>query len=119
MRSLIRALSDGLSPDVFPPFTLENLGKLPPDAVKQAIEERLFSQVRAITGSVEAGRVTGMLLEADNEVLLGLLGDTSALRDRVEEARSEWSTYSEAEVERLKHFVGEEGGPSSSFSVPS
>ena len=60
-----------------------------------------------------------MLLEIGNEELLGLLGDPSALRERVEEARNEWCTFSEAEAERLRHFIGEEGGPSSSISDPS
>lgn len=66
-----------------------HLARLEPKDQKQAIGEHLYPKVMQIAGSEDkAGKITGMLLELDNEDLLSIL-DTGAhtlLREKVDEA---------------------------------
>ncbi|CAK0857479.1 unnamed protein product, partial [Prorocentrum cordatum] len=68
-----------------PPLTREALAALPPQAQKQQLGERLFSLSFRYRPDI-AGKVTGMMLELDNNEILGLLQDEVRLRRKIDEA---------------------------------
>lgn len=61
------------------------LAAQPEKMQKQMIGERLFPLVQA-RDRVNAGKITGMLLEMDNGELIGLLESKKALEDKIKEA---------------------------------
>jgi len=64
------------------------LASASPEERKQILGESLFPRIRAVE-PVQAGKITGMLLESlEPQELLGLLDSPEALQDKVEEARS-------------------------------
>lgn len=54
--------------------------------------EALYPRIHAINPQL-AGKITGMLLEMDNNELLNLIKDDSALRNKVDEALSVYDEY--------------------------
>ncbi|KAF3914296.1 Nucleolin [Dactylellina cionopaga] len=71
---------------------LANLNSLPPQQQKQLLGEALYPRIHAINPQL-AGKITGMLLEMDNNELLNLTKDDSALRNKVDEALSVYDEY--------------------------
>ncbi|KAK6345057.1 Protein phosphatase PP2A regulatory subunit B [Orbilia javanica] len=71
---------------------LANLNNLPPQQQKQVLGEALYPRIHAINPQL-AGKITGMLLEMDNNELLNLIKDDSALRNKVDEALSVYDEY--------------------------
>lgn len=67
------------------PLTIKALAAAPEDTRKQMIGERLFPLIKA-QQPVNAGKITGMLLEMDNGELLHLLESSAALKEKVDEA---------------------------------
>jgi polyadenylate-binding protein len=59
---------------------------------KQFLGEALFPKVSGINAEL-AGKITGMLLEMDNNELLNLLQDDNSLRLKVEEAMAVYDDY--------------------------
>lgn len=68
-------------------LTLSNLSNLPHEEQKRVLGEQLFPRVSK-THEEDAGKITGMLLELDNALLLELLESPAALDEKVEEAVS-------------------------------
>ncbi|KAF3939864.1 Nucleolin [Dactylella cylindrospora] len=75
-----------------PSNQLANLSGLPPQQQKQLLGEALYPRIHAINPQL-AGKITGMLLEMDNNELLSLIEDDSALRNKVDEALSVYDEY--------------------------
>lgn len=73
-------------PVPLPPVTREILQSLPPPLQKQIIGERLFPLVARQVPQF-AGKLTGMLLELDNGILVDLLHSELRLRQTVGEAQ--------------------------------
>jgi len=83
---------------------------------KQIIGENLFPKIQAIHPEL-AGKITGMLLEMDNNELIGLFEDDNALNAKVQEALAVYDEYvksqnqsatGEAEAEKPKEEKAEE-----------
>ena len=72
-------------PDEEAPLLLADLDAVPQDQQKQMIGERLHSLVQAQQPEL-AGKITGMLLELDNSVLLLLLDSPESLAEKISEA---------------------------------
>jgi len=68
-----------------PPLSKDHLSALPPQAQKQHLGERLFAMSCRYRPDI-AGKVTGMMLELDNNEILGLLSDEVRLRRKIDEA---------------------------------
>ncbi|KAK4625642.1 Polyadenylate-binding protein, cytoplasmic and nuclear [Fulvia fulva] len=68
------------------------LGQAPPAQQKQMLGEALYPKIHAQQPEL-AGKITGMLLEMDNEELIGLTGDDNALREKVQEALNVYDEY--------------------------
>lgn len=64
------------------------LARIPAQDQKQLIGEKLYPLVQEFCDETEAGKVTGMILELENEELLALLENTSQIRDKVLEAKN-------------------------------
>merc|ERR1712157_700432 len=67
----------------------QQMGRMEKGDQKQAIGELLYPKVKSLVMSDDrAGKITGMLLELDNEDLLSILEPAAAknLRDKVNEA---------------------------------
>jgi len=58
---------------------------MPPEEQKRVLGEQLFPMIHAICHD-EAGKVTGMLLELDVELLLELIENPTTLDEKVNEA---------------------------------
>jgi polyadenylate-binding protein len=59
---------------------------------KQILGENLFPKIQAIQPEL-AGKITGMLLEMDNNELVNLLDDEAALLAKVNEAMAVYDEY--------------------------
>lgn len=75
-------------PGVRPPLTREMLAQMPPQFQKQHLGERLFPLIRGLLRdrSDMAAKVTGMMLELDNLLLVDLLDNEKALQKKINEA---------------------------------
>jgi len=80
------ALSPSAAPR--PPLTKELLAQMPPTFQKQHLGERLFPLIRGLLKDRAdmAAKVTGMMLELDNLLLVNLLDNEKSLRDKINEA---------------------------------
>jgi len=65
--------------------TIAMLASAPEESKKQILGERLFPMIEATQGK-RAGKITGMLLEMDNNELINLLESKTALQEKIEEA---------------------------------
>jgi polyadenylate-binding protein len=72
---------------------LAAISNLPPMEQKQAIGEMLYMRI-VVTQPEQAGKITGMLLEMDNQELIGLVNDAEALSLKVNEALNVLREYS-------------------------
>jgi polyadenylate-binding protein len=63
-----------------------------PGQQKQMLGEALYPKIAAMQPEL-AGKITGMLLEMDNQELIALTTDDSALQAKVEEAMSVYDDY--------------------------
>jgi len=63
------------------------LARVPQDEQKQLIGEKLYPLVKEYCGEEDAGKVTGMILELENEELLTLIDKPGMVRDKVNEAK--------------------------------
>ncbi|KAK5652763.1 hypothetical protein OQA88_9616 [Cercophora sp. LCS_1] len=63
-----------------------------PQQQKQILGENLFPKIQALQPDL-AGKITGMLLEMDNNELVNLYDDEEALRAKVNEAMSVYEDY--------------------------
>ncbi|KJX99373.1 hypothetical protein TI39_contig361g00012 [Zymoseptoria brevis] len=72
---------------------------------KQMLGEALYPKIHAQQPEL-AGKITGMLLEMDNEELLNLTGNDQALREKVDEALTVYDEY----LKNHSGPSGEEGG---------
>lgn len=64
----------------------------PPPQQKQILGEAIFPKISAIQPDL-AGKITGMLLEMDNQELINLIDDEAALRAKVDEAMNVYDEY--------------------------
>ena len=76
---------------------IRKLAKLSDEERTQMIGETLFPKVKAID-EVQAGKITGMLLEMDNSELLMLLDSEEALKTKVHEAREVLAQYQQQQA---------------------
>ncbi|KAI9761771.1 MAG: Fructose-1,6-bisphosphatase [Chaenotheca gracillima] len=83
------------------------LAGAPPAQQKQLLGEALYPKIHQHEPKL-AGKITGMLLEMDNQELLGLIEDDGALRAKVDEALSVYDDYMKNKGE------GEEAPPDTS-----
>ena len=68
------------------PLTQQMLNHInTPAEKKRLIGERLFPKIQVVEPRL-AGKITGMLLEMDNKILLTLLNDNTALHSKINEA---------------------------------
>ncbi|RKF57667.1 Polyadenylate-binding protein, cytoplasmic and nuclear [Golovinomyces cichoracearum] len=68
------------------------LGSMPPPQQKQILGEALFPKIQAMQPEL-AGKITGMLLEMENQELVNLIEDEAALRSKVDEALVVYDEY--------------------------
>ncbi|KAL3423778.1 Polyadenylate-binding protein, cytoplasmic and nuclear 2 [Phlyctema vagabunda] len=68
------------------------LANVAPTQQKQLLGEALFPKIQAMQPEL-AGKITGMLLEMDNQELVNLVEDESALRAKVDEALTVYDEY--------------------------
>jgi len=71
---------------------LAQLNAAPPQQQKQMLGEALYPKIHAQQPEL-AGKITGMLLEMDNEELISLTNNDQALREKVEEALTVYDEY--------------------------
>ncbi|KAK2599681.1 hypothetical protein N8I77_011414 [Diaporthe amygdali] len=64
----------------------------PPPQQKQILGEAIFPKISNLQPEL-AGKITGMLLEMDNQELINLIDDDSALRAKVDEAMNVYDEY--------------------------
>jgi len=62
------------------------LAQAAPSEQKQMLGERMYPLVQDQVGAEQAGKVTGMLLEIDNNELLSMLEDNELLTEKIKEA---------------------------------
>ncbi|XXG95839.1 Protein phosphatase PP2A regulatory subunit B [Hypoxylon texense] len=67
-----------------------------PGQQKQMLGELIFPKIQAIQPEL-AGKITGMLLEMDNQELVNLIEDDGALRAKVDEAMAVYDEYVKAQ----------------------
>jgi len=67
------------------PLTASMLAAAPPQEQKQMLGERLFPLIQRMYPDL-AGKITGMLLEIDNNELLSMLEDSDLLNEKIKEA---------------------------------
>ena len=80
-------MTDGISGKQDPPKLHELLQEVSGEGEKkQWLGELLFPLVRAMAPTFNGNKITGMLLELDNDKILLLLENDSALNENVEEA---------------------------------
>lgn len=75
-----------------PGLDVNSLQQAPPAQQKQMLGEALYPKIQAQQPEL-AGKITGMLLEMDNEELLGLTTNDDALREKVQEALNVYDEY--------------------------
>ncbi|KAH8790285.1 putative Polyadenylate-binding protein, cytoplasmic and nuclear [Hyaloscypha finlandica] len=80
------------------------LAAVPSQQQKQLLGEALFPKIQAMQPEL-AGKITGMLLEMDNQELVNLIEDNSALQAKVDEALTVYDEY----VKNNKGGEGEAG----------
>ncbi|CAK4030303.1 Polyadenylate-binding, cytoplasmic and nuclear [Lecanosticta acicola] len=85
---------------------LAALNAAPPAQQKQMLGEALYPKIAAQQPEL-AGKITGMLLEMENEELINLTGDDNALREKVQEALNVYDEY----LKNHSGPSGEDGGP--------
>jgi len=68
------------------------LAAAPPAQQKQILGEMLFPKISVINAEL-AGKITGMLLEMDNNELINLIEDDVALKAKVDEALAVYDEY--------------------------
>merc|ERR1719454_854995 len=78
------------------PLNAAQLARVPTNEQKQLIGEKLYPIVKELCSEEDAGKVTGMILELDNEELLQLLEDTNLIRNKVNEAKRVLDDHSAA-----------------------
>ncbi|GAB1729229.1 hypothetical protein NU195Hw_g1561t1 [Hortaea werneckii] len=83
---------------------LQQLNSAPPAQQKQMLGEALYPKIHTQQPEL-AGKITGMLLEMDNNELIGLTSDDEALRLKVEEAMTVYDEYV-----KNNQGPGQEGG---------
>ena len=71
---------------------VEALNSAPPGQQKQILGEALYPKIHEHQPEL-AGKITGMLLEMDNNELIGLTTDENALRAKVNEAMTVYDEY--------------------------
>jgi len=67
------------------PLSREVLAQLPPQAQKQQLGEQLFTLIARHRSDV-AGKITGMMLELDNDEILKLIHNDKVLKNKIDEA---------------------------------
>ncbi|KAF3761796.1 polyadenylate binding protein, partial [Cryphonectria parasitica EP155] len=83
----------GAPSDLSASALLQNqLAGAPPPAQKQLLGEAIFPKIQALQPEL-AGKITGMLLEMDNQELVNLIDDDNALRAKVDEAMTVYDEY--------------------------
>ncbi|KAK4958997.1 Protein phosphatase PP2A regulatory subunit B [Elasticomyces elasticus] len=88
-----RAPNRGPGPQMGTPgLDMGQLSSAPPAQQKQMLGEALYPKIHAQQPEL-AGKITGMLLEMENQELLGLTTDDEALRAKVEEAMNVYDEY--------------------------
>ncbi|KXL46001.1 hypothetical protein M433DRAFT_107405 [Acidomyces richmondensis BFW] len=80
---------------------MQQLSSVPLQQQKQMLGEALYPKIHQQQPEL-AGKITGMLLEMDNQELLALTTDDDALRAKVEEAMNVYDEY-------MKNQGGEDG----------
>ncbi|KAF4555008.1 RNA recognition motif-containing protein 5 [Elsinoe fawcettii] len=75
-----------------PGIDLSQLSGAPPQQQKQMLGEILYPKIHEQQPEL-AGKITGMLLEMDNQELLSLTSDDNALRNKVDEALNVYNEY--------------------------
>jgi len=70
----------------------QQLVNVPPQQQKQLLGEALFPKIQVLQPEL-AGKITGMLLEMENQELVNLIEDDSALRAKVDEALTVYDEY--------------------------
>jgi len=78
------------------PLNAAQLARIPTNEQKQLIGEKLYPIVKELCSEEDAGKVTGMILELENEELLQLLEDTNLIRAKVNEAKRVLDDHSAA-----------------------
>lgn len=78
--------------DGSPGIDISALNQAPPPQQKQMLGEALYPKIATQQPEL-AGKITGMLLEMDNQELLGLTQDDDALRLKVDEAMNVYHEY--------------------------
>ncbi|KAF8467684.1 hypothetical protein BDZ91DRAFT_121763 [Kalaharituber pfeilii] len=73
-------------------LTSQVLLAAPPMQQKQLLGEALYPKIQEMNPAL-AGKITGMLLEMDNQELLALIDDPAALRLKVDEALTVYDEY--------------------------
>ncbi|KAJ4416822.1 Protein phosphatase PP2A regulatory subunit B [Gnomoniopsis sp. IMI 355080] len=83
----------GVPGDLNSTSLLQNqLANAAPGAQKQLLGEAIFPKIQVIQPEL-AGKITGMLLEMDNQELVNLIDDDAALRAKVDEAMNVYDEY--------------------------
>jgi polyadenylate-binding protein len=82
----------------------QQLAAVPHAQQKQLLGEALFPKIQVLNPEL-AGKITGMLLEMENQELVNLIEDDAALRAKVDEALTVYDEY----VKNNKGGEGEEG----------
>ena len=72
-------------PGIGEPLDDQALASAPPQQQKNILGERLYPLIY-VHQPVQAGKITGMLLEMDNAELLNLIESPDALTQKIEEA---------------------------------
>jgi len=76
-----------MRPPALPQLTAEALSKLTAAQQKQQLGERLYALSYRYQPSL-AAKITGMILELENNEILGILGSEEKLRQKIDEAVS-------------------------------
>jgi polyadenylate-binding protein len=79
------------------PLNAARLARVPQNEQKQLIGEQLYPQVKELCNEDDAGKVTGMILELENEELLQLIENPDMIRVKVQEARAVLESHNPTE----------------------
>lgn len=82
----------GQGPQQSAGIDLNQLQNAPPAQQKQMLGEALYPKIHEQQPEL-AGKITGMLLEMDNQELISLTSDDNALRAKVDEAMNVYNEY--------------------------